>query len=158
MVDQLFAEAQRYGKDLSCVMIDMDEFKGVNDTFGHQVGDQLLIMAGKVISANMRRMDVAARFGGDEFVLLLPHASQEEASLVAQRIGEEFKQSAATLLKRETGVSMSIGIGSLQQNKPAGADQLIAVADAALYAAKENGRGRVISPGEIRQPLGTAHN
>src|SRR5205823_5043728 len=66
VLDQLFAEAQRYGKDLSCVMIDMDGFKPINDGYGHQVGDQLLMMAGKVISANMRRMDVAARYGAKE--------------------------------------------------------------------------------------------
>ena len=75
MLEQLFAEAQRYDKDLACVMIDLDGYKQLNDTMGHQVGDQLLVMAGKVISANMRRMDVAARYGGDEFVLLLPQAT-----------------------------------------------------------------------------------
>src|SRR5207244_1109710 len=111
MVEQLYAEAQRYGKDLSCVMIDMDEFKQINDTLGHQVGDQLLIMAGKVISANMRKMDVAARYGGDEFVLLLPHATEQEAMQAAQRIREEFRQSAALILKRPQGLSMSVGVG-----------------------------------------------
>jgi len=145
VIDQLVAEAQRYGKDLSCVMIDMDGFKQLNDTFGHQMGDQLLMMAGKVISANMRRMDVAARYGGDEFVLLLPHANDVDAAQVAQRIREEFKQSAAALLKKPAVVSMSVGIGSLSQNKPAGGDQLIGAADAALYLAKESGRDRVIA-------------
>ena len=72
VLEQHFSEAQRYDRDLACVMIDLDGYKQLNDTFGHQVGDQLLVIAGKVISANMRRMDVAARYGGDEFVLLLP--------------------------------------------------------------------------------------
>jgi two-component system cell cycle response regulator len=153
MVEQLFAEAQRYGKDLSCVMIDMDEFKQINDTLGHQVGDQLLIMAGKVISANMRKMDVAARYGGDEFVLLLPHASESEAMQAAQRIRDEFRQSAALLLKRPQGLSMSVGVGSIAQNKPGGADQLIAVADAALYAAKEAGRDRVMAISHTAQAV-----
>ena len=98
VLDQLYAEAQRYNKDLSCVMIDMDGFKQLNDTFGHQVGDQLLVLAGKVISANMRRMDVAARYGGDEFVLLLPHANADEAAGVAQRIRAEFKQASASIV------------------------------------------------------------
>src|SRR5213079_1880396 len=86
LIEQLFAESQRYENDLSCVMIDLDGYKQLNDTYGHQVGDQLLVMAGKVISANMRRMDVAARYGGDEFVLLLPQAASEEASHAAGRI------------------------------------------------------------------------
>jgi two-component system, cell cycle response regulator len=145
VLDQLFAEAQRYGKDLSCVMIDMDAFKTLNDTYGHQVGDQLLVLAGKVISANMRRMDVAARYGGDEFVLLLPHASEHDAAQAAERIREEYRTASAGILKRANGMTMSIGIGSLTRNKPAGGDALIAMADAALYSAKEAGRDRIIA-------------
>ena len=143
VIDQLFAEAQRYNKDLSCVMIDLDGYKQLNDTFGHQVGDQLLVMAGKVISANMRRMDVAARYGGDEFVLLLPHAATEEAAGVAQRIRDEFRQASSILLKRNQGVTMSIGIASIHGSAPTHADQLVTLADAALYRAKDAGRNRI---------------
>lgn len=143
VLDQLFAEAQRFNKDLACVMIDLDGYKQLNDTFGHQVGDQLLVLAGKVISANMRRMDVAARYGGDEFVLLLPQASAEEAALAAQRIRDEFRIASAAILNRAQGVTMSIGIGSLHNNTPGGADQLIAAADLALYRAKDGGRDRI---------------
>jgi two-component system cell cycle response regulator len=143
VIEQLFAEAQRYGKDLACVMIDLDGYKQLNDTFGHQVGDQLLVMAGKVISANMRRMDVAARYGGDEFVLLLPQASLEDATIAAQRIRDEFYQASAGILKREEGVTMSIGVSTLSQSQAAGADQLVAKADVALYRAKGAGRDRI---------------
>jgi two-component system cell cycle response regulator len=143
VLDQLFAEAQRYAKDLSCVMIDLDGYKQLNDSCGHQVGDTILVTAGKVISANMRRMDVAARYGGDEFVLLLPHAAAEEAAQVAQRIRDEFHQTSAQLLKRDKGLTMSIGIGSLKRNTPPHADQLLARADAALYQSKEAGRDRI---------------
>lgn len=153
VLDQLFAEAQRYGKDLACVMIDMDGFKPLNDTYGHQVGDQLLVMAGKVISANMRRMDVAARYGGDEFVLLLPHASEQDAAQAAERIREEYRTASAGLLKRPAGMTMSIGIGSLTRNKPSGGDELIAMADAALYSAKEAGRDRIITTTDTATPL-----
>jgi two-component system cell cycle response regulator len=65
VLDQLFSEAQRFSTDLSCVMIDLDGYKQLNDAHGHQLGDQLLVSAGKVITANLRRMDVAARYGGD---------------------------------------------------------------------------------------------
>ncbi len=153
VLEQLFAEAQRYNKDLACVMIDMDAFKQLNDTYGHQLGDQLLVMAGKVIAANMRRMDVAARYGGDEFILLLPHASADEAATAAQRIRQEFRQASAAVLNRGDGVTMSIGIGSLHQDRPGGADQLIAAADAALYSAKESGRDQVQVACAANSPL-----
>jgi two-component system cell cycle response regulator len=143
VIEQLFNEAQRYDKALACVMIDLDAFKQLNDTLGHQVGDQLLIMAGKVISANMRKMDVAARYGGDEFILLLPHADIAEAAGVAQRIRDEFRQGSTMLLRRNEGVSMSIGIGSMKFDMPSNTEQLVAAADAALYRAKAAGRNRV---------------
>jgi two-component system cell cycle response regulator len=143
VIEQLFNEAQRYDNDLACVMIDLDGYKQLNDTLGHQVGDQLLVVAGKVISANMRKMDVAARYGGDEFVLLLPRASIEEAAGVAQRIRDEFRQASAILLRRNEGVSMSIGVGSTRCDMPVSTEQLIAAADTALYRAKAGGRNRV---------------
>jgi diguanylate cyclase (GGDEF)-like protein len=144
VIEQLFNEAHRYDGDLSCVMIDLDGYKQLNDKFGHQIGDQLLVVAGKVISGNMRKMDVAARYGGDEFILLLPRASAMEAEGVAQRIRDEFRQGSAILLRRNEGVGMSIGIGSMFNDRPTATDQLIAAADAALYQAKEAGRNRVV--------------
>jgi len=142
--EQLWSEAQRYDHDLSCVMIDLDGYKQLNDRYGHQVGDQVLVVAGKVITANLRRMDVAARYGGDEFILLLPHASAEEASGVASRIREEYKAAVASLLRRNDPATMSIGIGSRRYDEPTSADQLVAVADAALYKAKAAGRNRIV--------------
>ena len=144
-LEHSFAEATRYEKDLSCLMIDLDAYKKLNDTYGHQVGDQLLILAGRVITANKRAMDIAARYGGDEFVLLLPHASAVEAAAVAGRMSDEFFRSSALLLKRDptAGVTMSIGIGSLKANQPVHADQLLSFADAALYSSKEAGRNRI---------------
>jgi two-component system cell cycle response regulator len=144
VLEQMFAESQRYQNDMACVMIDLDDYKRLNDKYGHQVGDQLLVLAGKVISANMRRMDVAARYGGDEFVLLLPRANTGEAEMVAQRIREEFAAAAATALNKPRGITMSVGIASLAISKPTSADQLVAQADQALYRAKESGRDRVV--------------
>jgi two-component system cell cycle response regulator len=142
--EQLWSEAQRYDHDLSCVMIDLDGYKQLNDRYGHQVGDQVLVVAGKVITANLRRMDVAARYGGDEFILLLPHASAEEAAGVAARIHEQYGSAVATLLRRSDRPTMSIGVGSKRCDDPTCADQLVAAADAALYRAKAAGRNRVV--------------
>ena len=143
VLDQMFAEAQRFDADLSCVMIDLDAYKQLNDAHGHQVGDQLLVAAGKVIAANLRRMDVAARYGGDEFVLLLPRAQTGEAAAVAQRIREEYFVASAGVLCQPTGVRMSVGIGSIRTGGITNADQLVASADKALYRAKEAGRDRI---------------
>ena len=143
VLDQLFAEAQRYDHDLSAVMIDLDGYKQLNDSYGHQIGDQLLVLAGKVIKANLRRMDVAARYGGDEFVLLLPHASAEDAVTVARRIRDEFRIGSAIILRRNEGVAMSMGVVSLRSARVIDADQFIARADVALYRAKDLGRNRI---------------
>jgi diguanylate cyclase (GGDEF)-like protein len=140
----MFAESHRYSHDLSCVMLDLDHYKQLNDTLGHQVGDQLLVMAGKVIAANMRRMDVAARYGGDEFVLLIPHATGEAAAAVAERIRLEYRQSSAALLRAGSeGVNMSVGVASARCVAAASSEQLLARADAALYRSKELGRNRI---------------
>jgi diguanylate cyclase (GGDEF)-like protein len=152
VLEQQFAEAARYDKDLAAVMIDLDGYKQLNDTFGHQVGDQLLVIAGKVITANMRKMDVAARYGGDEFVLLLPQADSDEASNAATRIREEFYAASATLLKRKEGVTMSIGVASLKVCKAINPDQLVNHADQALYKSKAHGRNRT-SVAEVPQAL-----
>ncbi len=143
-LEQTFSEAARYASDLSCVMIDLDGYKQFNDTFGHQMGDQLLVIVGKGISANLRQMDFAARYGGDEFVLLLPRASDEEAAVVADRIRQQFIEASGKLLNGQSRVTMSIGIASKRICHPAGPDQLIAQADAALYQAKEAGRNRIV--------------
>src|SRR5206468_3816458 len=111
--------------------------------YGHQIGDQLLTVAGKVITANMRRMDVAARYGGDEFVLLLPQAGTDQAAHAAGRIREEFCQASAAVLRRERGVTMSAGISALKSNNSTRAEQLVAQADTALYTAKADGRNRI---------------
>ena len=153
VLDQQFAETQRTGGDLSCVMIDLDKYKQLNDTFGHAAGDELLIVAARSIGSNLRRMDVAARYGGDEFILLLPTADAEEAAHVAQRIREQFQPASGEVLSRaaaEQGggksaapVTMSIGVASVQLNRPGTPDELMAAADEGLYAAKEAGRDRI---------------
>ena len=143
MLEQLFSEAQRYDSELACVMIDLDGYKVLNDTFGHQTGDQLLILAAKAISSNLRRMDVAARYGGDEFVLLLPKATASEAATVVTRVRDDFFYASASLLRRHAGVTMSIGIAGLRGNNIINTEQLIARADGALYRAKAEGRNRI---------------
>ena len=148
VLEQLFSESERVGADLSCVMIDLDGYKQLNDAFGHALGDQLLVVAGKVIRANLRKMDVAARYGGDEFVLPLPHTTIAEAEGVAQRIRDEYRQGSAVVLRRNDGVTMSLGVVSRQSASPNNAEQLVGLADAAMYRVKALGK----SHAAIREP------
>jgi len=141
-LEQNFAAAQRYGHDIACLMIDLDSFKAFNDTFGHQQGDRLIQTAGRVLKAACRRSDVAGRYGGDEFILLMPNTALPVAEHVAKRIVEEFGQATAPLYPDDADlrVTMSMGIATLQHSHPNNGEQLIAHADAALYAAKDAGK------------------
>lgn len=145
-LERCFHEAERYGHDLACLMIDLDGFKPLNDTLGHPRGDQLLITVGKVLQANSRKSDICGRFGGDEFVVLLPQTDEETARTVARRIHEQFLTSA-DLLFADTPIAgrvgMSMGLACLQTSRTASSEQLIAHADHALYKSKQSGRGRL---------------
>lgn len=152
-VEQLFSESRRYGGDLTAVMIDLDGYKQLNDGLGHQVGDQILQIVGEILRDNPRKSDVAARYGGDEFVLLLPKVDAGEATRLVTRVREEYRRRTAELLKRERGMTMSIGIASVNASGVMTADELIAVADAALFESKQNGRDRITiaRPVEVRK-------
>jgi len=139
-LDRSFAESNRYGSDLSCLMIDLDGFKKLNDNLGHQMGDRLLQTTAKVLRANCRRCDMAGRYGGDEFVLLLPHTAPDVARQVAKRIQAQFAEAADAMLPEELTCNMSVGIACVSSSRPANADQLVALADAALYRAKQAGK------------------
>ena len=141
-----FAEAVRYGHDLAAVMIDLDNFKLINDTLGHQAGDELLRKTASILEAQCRRSDVAGRFGGDEFVLLLPQADATTACQVAQRISDEFNATVLAMvgdgpIAGQMGLSM--GVASLTLSKPKEPEQILAHADQALYQAKQAGKSCV---------------
>lgn len=152
VLDRRYAETQRDGSDLTCLMIDLDCFKPINDMLGHQMGDRLLKTAARVLSANCRRSDVAGRYGGDEFVLLLPRTDLATGFAVARRIQHQFRQATHVMLPEGIETDMSLGLASVLHDQPCGADQLVAKADAALYRAKQAGKGRVAMhdpPGQL---------
>jgi diguanylate cyclase (GGDEF)-like protein len=148
-LERSFEEARRHGQDLSLLMIDLDGFKPFNDTLGHQLGDRLLQAAARLLVANCRRSDVAGRYGGDEFVVLLPQTQAATALRVGQRIASEFASVSQSLrLSHRDGLrvaplSLSMGLTSLNGGLPMGAEQLLAQADTALYEAKRGGRRRL---------------
>lgn len=150
VLERYFAESLRYSKDLACIMCDLDGYKKLNDTLGHQFGDKILQVTAKIITWNLRVMDVAARYGGDEFVILLPHATAELATNVGERIHLQFTMQMKGLVPPELSLTMSMGIASVQHNKPTHSDLLVALADEALYEAKHKGKNRTIVSEKVR--------
>lgn len=144
------ARARRDHAGLVCLMLDVDHFKAVNDTYGHAAGDAVLRELAQRIETQVRASDVAARYGGEEFVVLLPNTPTSAATLLAERIRSAISESAIELPGGESiTITVSIGIAEVHPNsdnndlKTLG-DSLIARADVALYAAKSAGRDRVI--------------
>ncbi len=136
------ARAQRYGCDLSMIMFDIDHFKLVNDRFGHPVGDQALVMVTKACSAVLRKVDVLCRFGGEEFVVLLPETALNEALIAAERIKDAIAEKRLRTEKGEVKVTVSVGVAELT-NKKATLRDMIEQSDKALYQAKNAGRNCV---------------
>jgi len=146
-MEQSFAESMRYGHDLACIMIDLDRFKQLNDTLGHQHGDDVLQHTAHVLKAYCRRCDIAGGFGGDEFILLLPETDATTAESVANRISEQFSVDTGQLYSVGQSLhqlTMSMGLATLSLTKPSSPEQLIAHADNALYRAKKTNRTCVI--------------
>jgi diguanylate cyclase (GGDEF)-like protein len=139
-----WAEATRHDLPLAFLMIDLDGFKALNDVAGHQAGDDVLRLVGQVLQANCRAVDTAARYGGDEFSILLPHTGAEEAIAVARRILAAFR---AVVHAREIQprVSMSIGVAQIDASRPVNPEDLVRHADEAMYAAKVEAGGDAIS-------------
>ncbi len=145
------ARARRQGYRISCMYIDIDHFKKVNDSVGHQGGDDVLREVAQRIKAELRISDALGRFGGEEFVVLLIDADLESASMVAQRIRASVALNPVDLSTGEqVPVTVSIGVATLDDFErdhaiEGVAQELVAQADTALYQAKANGRNRVVS-------------
>ncbi|HET7826535.1 MAG TPA: diguanylate cyclase [Anaeromyxobacter sp.] len=136
--------ARRYGTPLTAVMADMDHLKPVNDTLGHAAGDRAIAAVAAVIRGELRETDFGARYGGDEFVLLLPHTTADEGRVLAERICARLKETALEISDRRISIGASFGVACLPEDGPDGAaDALVRAADDALYRAKRGGRGRV---------------
>ncbi|MHC4609834.1 MAG: GGDEF domain-containing protein [Planctomycetota bacterium] len=144
-----FSESARYGTDMSCMMLDLDDFKSVNDRFGHSVGDELLILTSITIASQLRAADVAARFGGDEFIVLLPQTDAQRAQVLGARIADKFMQDMAEQLPY-VQITLSIGIASMADADADTSEDLIRAADRALYRAKATGKSRIVMSGAPR--------
>jgi diguanylate cyclase (GGDEF)-like protein len=139
--------SRRYHSPLSLVMMDVDFFKAVNDTFGHQEGDDVLTGVASIIKSLCRAHDVAARYGGEEFLLILPETNGSGAWTIAERIREEVEKHQFNHEGKVHSVTVSCGIAEFDNEGTQDYMGLIGVADAALYQAKESGRNKTIMGG-----------
>ena len=137
-VEEELARSQRIGFPLSLLMVDIDKFKFVNDTFGHKAGDRVLQTIAKLMSGRLRDTDYIARFGGDEFVILLPGTSADDARAVGQGFCDAVKRCGFHSRGQSVDVTLSIGIAQLQEGD--NSEALFERADVAMYEVKDGGR------------------
>ncbi len=143
LLEQQVANAQRHGRDISVVMFDLDHFKKINDTYGHQAGDEVLRAVAKEVRRNIRKGDVLARYGGEEFVLALPDARQARALELAERVRSAVEGMVVKVTDgHEIRLTASFGVAWLKGNPDR--HSLVREADLMLYQAKANGRNRVM--------------
>jgi diguanylate cyclase (GGDEF)-like protein len=135
--------AHRHLQPLSILMVDIDHFKRVNDTWGHGAGDDVLRAVSAVLIDNLRNIDLVFRFGGEEFLVLMSNTDLESAELVGNRLCAAVRELRFQADAVEIPLSISVGCGSLQMQEPV--ESLLRRADAALYTSKREGRNRVTS-------------
>lgn len=143
-IERMLAESKSSGEKMCLMMMDIDHFKSFNDTYGHQIGDQVLRLVGKTLQHGVKGKDFAARYGGEEFSVMLPDTPIHLAEKVANSL--RIAVASKEVINRSTGeklgkITMSIGVAEYNFNETSNA--LIERADAALYTAKNNGRNRV---------------
>jgi len=146
LVNRLMAEvdrARRYESVVTILMIDLDHFKGVNDTYGHLAGDQVLRDVAQLLQHEVRSVDIVARYGGEEFIVVLPETSTEGAVTFAERIRERIEARMFESTGHSLLLTTSIGVASFPSPRVASMEDLVARADEALYRAKADGRNRV---------------
>lgn len=142
-LDEEFSRAGRYKNPLSCIFIDIDNFKMINDRHGHINGDVVLREVAHLIQEVARETDLASRYGGEEFTLLLPNTGSEGAMKMAKRLHLRIREFSFDALKGE-GVTVSIGVATYENDNMSSIDQLVQLADSAMYKGKKAGKDQVV--------------
>jgi diguanylate cyclase (GGDEF)-like protein len=144
--ERLEVEAQKSffsDTSLSLVMVDIDHFKRVNDTFGHTEGDKVLCEIASLLKGSVRKKDTVARYGGEEFILILPEAGLEESSVISERIRRLVESTPFEVGQAQINLTVSLGISNFPSHHARTKEELVKMADLALYDAKRGGRNRV---------------
>ena len=140
-LEQEVQRIKRYGGKLSLMVCDVDLFKRINDSYGHLAGDKVLKIIAKSLQKNLRDSDFIARFGGEEFVVLMPETSTSEAKIVAEKLRTKIEESPFNFKKEPVQITVSFGISEFAKGESA--DEVFSRADKALYVAKDKGRNQV---------------
>ncbi|MFP3854335.1 MAG: GGDEF domain-containing protein [Anaerolineales bacterium] len=135
--------AERYQRELSLAILDIDHFKRINDSYGHQLGDRVLRQISQLCQSELRRPDRLGRYGGEEFILLLPETGAQEAVVVAERLRQSIENHNFLTPSGKVGITASFGVATLSSKTP-DIDALLRYADEALYIAKSEGRNKVV--------------
>ena len=148
-LEKVFEAQKRSGRDMSIVMLDLDNFKKLNDTKGHSAGDEIMRFVGELVRGTIRPTDVGVRYGGDEFAIILVDTTPDKAAALAERFLRLFRQRAG-VLDLDPPVSVSAGIASLLRDRPNSGKHLLDLADQALYKAKSRGKNTLYVGSQAR--------
>jgi diguanylate cyclase (GGDEF)-like protein len=148
VVEAMHESALRHDTPVTCAMIDIDKFKSVNDKYGHSVGDVVLREVAQIIKSSIRKSDIVARFGGEEFCMYMSGMSPEHAQPYFDKLRQKISNAIIRAEDNSLRVTVSIGLNSKPKKD---LNQMIEVADKRLYQAKESGRNRVIHDGNLQQ-------
>lgn len=140
---QEMERTQRSGQPTSLIMLDIDHFKRVNDTWGHEIGNQALVHIAGLMVQSLRKLDIPCRYGGEEFAVILPDTTLRAAAPVAERLRELIEKSPLPLAGQELRITASLGISTYLMSSPESPEELVQQADDFLYQAKQDGRNRV---------------
>ncbi|HJP31780.1 MAG TPA: diguanylate cyclase [Candidatus Latescibacteria bacterium] len=138
------AEAQRYNAPFSIGLVDIDHFKKVNDTYGHQVGDLVLAETADIIRQQMRKEDLLARYGGEEFAVMLPHTDRLGAAILAERVREAIAEHKFVVPSATVSITISMGLASFPLDEVEDDFSLLKLTDRRLYEAKRSGRNQTV--------------
>jgi two-component system cell cycle response regulator len=142
-LEREFHSVRRYHGGLGLTLFDIDDFKKINDTYGHIAGDKALLMVSRVFLSNIRKTDIPSRYGGEEFALITTHTSMEDTTNVAERISREIEEARVTEKNHTFSITISCGVTMCQQ-EDTDYNEIIRRADEALYEAKKHGKNRVV--------------
>jgi diguanylate cyclase (GGDEF)-like protein len=151
-LEREFRRAARNRRPLSAVMVDIDNFKGLNDEHGHEAGDEVLSRVGQMLAASVRKEDIVCRYGGEEFTLILPEASLADAGKRTEQLRQKVNHSSVHFRGKDVGpVTISAGVAAFPEHGSCAA-QVLRAADESLYEAKAGGRNRVVVALRIAEP------